>query len=96
MILLVPTLVNSWSLSIWWLQNSITWCTDCVDHPQEQYGIIFGIWMLASHIFSPKISVRSKNAAVDSAFIYPLYRGRVAFDYRVLYIVALYTLAAFF
>ena len=52
--------------------------------------------MLASHIFSPKISVQSKNAAVDSAFIYPLYRGRVAFDYRVLYIVALCALVAFF
>ena len=33
---------------------------------------------------------------MDSAFVYPLYRGRVAFDYRVLYIVALYALAAFF
>ena len=52
--------------------------------------------MLASHTFRPKTSVYSKSAAVDSAFIYPLYRGRVAFNYGVLYIVALYTLAAFF
>ena len=52
--------------------------------------------MLASYIFSPRISVRSKNAAVDSAFVCPLYRGRVAFDYGVLYIVALCVLAAFF
>ena len=33
---------------------------------------------------------------MDSAFVYPLYRGRVAFNYRVLYIVALCALAAFF
>ena len=33
---------------------------------------------------------------MDSAFVYPLYRGRVAFDYRVLYIVTLYALVAFF
>ena len=65
-------------------------------HPQEQYSVIFGTWMLASHIFSPKISVRSKNAAVDSAFVYPLYRGRVAFNHGVLHIVTLCTLAAFF
>ena len=52
--------------------------------------------MLASHAFSPRISVRSKNAAVDSAFICPLYRGRVAFDHGVLHVVALYALAAFF
>ena len=51
--------------------------------------------MLASHAFNPRISVHSKNATVDSAFVYPLYKGRVAFNYRVLYIVALYTLIAF-
>ena len=65
-------------------------------HPQEQCGVIFGIWMLASYAFSPKISVQSRNAAVDSAFICPLYRRRVAFNYGVLYIVTLYALAAFF
>ena len=52
--------------------------------------------MLASHVFSPRISVQSKNAAVDSAFVYPLYRGRVAFNYGVFYIVTLCALAAFF
>ena len=51
--------------------------------------------MLASYIFSPKISVCSRNAAVDSAFVCPLYKGRVAFNYGVLYIVALCALAAF-
>ena len=96
MILLVPALANSWFLSVRWLQNSITWRTDCVGHPQEQCGVIFGIWILASHAFSPRISIQSRNAAVDSAFVYPLYRGRVAFDYGVLYIVALCALAAFF
>ena len=33
---------------------------------------------------------------MDSAFVCPLYKGRVTFDYGVLHIVALYTLAAFF
>ena len=47
-------------------------------------------------MFSPRTSIYSKNVAVDSAFIYPLYRGRVAFDYGVLYMVTLYTLIAFF
>ena len=51
--------------------------------------------MLASYTFRPKTSVYSKNAAVDSAFIYPLYKGRVAFNYGVLYIVAFCTFAAF-
>ena len=52
--------------------------------------------MLTSYTFSPKISICSKNAAIDSAFICPLYKGRVTFNYGVLYIVALYALTAFF
>ena len=52
--------------------------------------------MLVSYTFSPRISIQNRNAAVDSAFVCPLYRGRVAFDHRVLYIVALCALAAFF
>ena len=63
-------------------------------HPQVQYGVVFGIWMLASYAFRPRTFVCSKNMAVDSAFIYPLYRGRVAFNHRVLYIVAFFTFAA--
>ena len=51
--------------------------------------------MLASYAFRPKSSVRSRNAAVDSTFVYPLYRGRVAFNYRVLYVVTFYIFAAF-
>ena len=39
--------------------------------------------MLASHAFRPRTSVRSRKAAVDSAFVSPLYRGRVGVDYRV-------------
>ena len=50
--------------------------------------------MLASHAFSPRISVRSRNAAVDSTFVCPLYRGRVAFNYGVLYIVAFFAFMA--
>ena len=63
-------------------------------HPQVQYSVVFRMWMLASHTFRPRTSVRSRNVAVDSAFVCPLYRGRVAFDHRVLYIVAFFTFAA--
>ena len=63
-------------------------------YPQVQYGVVFGTWMLASYAFRPKTSVRSRNAAVDSAFVYPLYRGRVAFNYGVLHIVAFFAFAA--
>ena len=51
--------------------------------------------MLASYVFRPRTSIRSRNAAVDSTFVYSLYRGRVAFNYRVLYIVAFCTFIAF-
>ena len=50
--------------------------------------------MLASHAFRPRTSVYSRNAAVDSAFVCPLYRGKVAFDHRVLYIVTFFTFTA--
>ena len=70
------------------------WRTDCVGHPQVQCGVVFGTWMLASHAFRPRTSVRSRNAAVDSAFVCPSYRGRVAFDHGVLYIVAFFAFAA--
>ena len=52
--------------------------------------------MLINHAFRPKTSVYSKNAAVDSAFVCPLYRGRVAFNHRVLHVVTLCALTAFF
>ena len=42
--------------------------------------------MLVSYVFRPKASVYSRKAAVDSAFISPLYRGRVGVNYRVFYI----------
>ena len=41
--------------------------------------------MLVSHTFRPKTSVYSKKAAVDSAFVSPLYRGRVGVDHGVFY-----------
>ena len=52
--------------------------------------------MLVSHIFKPKTSVRSKKAAVDSAFISPLYRGRVGVNYGVFYIAASCAFTTFF
>ena len=52
--------------------------------------------MLVSHIFRPKTSVCNRKAAVDSAFISPLYRGRVGVDYRVFYIAVSCIFAAFF
>ena len=59
-----------------------------------QYGVVFGIWMLASYAFRPRTFVYSRNAAVDSAFVCLLYRGRVAFDHRVLYIVTFFAFTA--
>ena len=52
--------------------------------------------MLISYTFSPKISIRSRKAAVDSAFNCPLYRGRVAVVYGVFHVVALCAFTAFF
>ena len=54
------------------------------------------MWILISYIFSPRISVYSRKAAVDSAFNYPLYRGRVAVVHGVFHMVALCAFAAFF
>ena len=52
--------------------------------------------MLVSYAFSPRISIYSKKAAVDSAFNYSLYRGRVAVVYKVFHVVALCAFATFF
>ena len=52
--------------------------------------------MLVSYAFRPRTSVRSRKAAVDSAFVSPLYRGRVGIDYRVFYVAASCAFAAFF
>jgi hypothetical protein len=60
-----------------------------------QCGVVFGTWMLASHAFSPRTSVRRRKAAVDSAFVCPSYRGRVGVDHGVLHVVALCDFAAF-
>jgi hypothetical protein len=52
--------------------------------------------MLTSHAFSPRTSIHRRKAAVASAFVCPLYRGRVGFNYRVPYVVALCAFTAFF
>ena len=52
--------------------------------------------MLVNHAFRPKTSIHNKKAAVDSAFISPLYRGRVGVNYRVFYIAAFYAFTASF
>ena len=52
--------------------------------------------MLVSHAFRPRTSVCNRKTAVDSAFISPLYRGRVSVDYRVFYIAASCTFTASF
>ena len=52
--------------------------------------------MLTSHAFSFRTFVLNRNAAVDFAFVCPLYRGRVNIIYRVFYIAALCAFAAFF
>ena len=52
--------------------------------------------MLASHTFKPRTSVHSRKAAVDSAFVSPLYRGRVGINYGVFYVAVSYAFTAFF
>jgi len=52
--------------------------------------------MLTSNVFSPRASVHSRKAAVDSIFVYPSYRGRVSIIYRVFHVVVLYTFTVFF
>ena len=52
--------------------------------------------MLVSYIFRPKTSVYSRKAAVDSAFVSPLYRGRIGIDYRVFYVAVSCTFATSF
>ena len=52
--------------------------------------------MLVSHTFKPRTSIYNKKAAVDSAFVSPLYRGRIGVDYGVFYIAASCVFTAFF
>ena len=52
--------------------------------------------MLVNYTFRPKTSVHSKKAAVDSAFISPLYRERVGVNYGVFHIAASCAFAASF
>ena len=52
--------------------------------------------MLVSHAFRPRTSVRSRKVAVDSAFVSPLYRGRVGVDHGVFYMAASCAFVAFF
>ena len=52
--------------------------------------------MLASHAFRPITFVYNKNAAVDSAFVSPLYRGIVGVVYGVFQVAAFCVFAAFF
>ena len=52
-------------------------------HPHVHCGVIFGTWMLASYVFRPITSVYNKNAAIDFAFVSPLYRGTVGVVYKV-------------
>ena len=95
-ILLVPILVSSWSLAIRQLQKSNTQCTVYIGHLHIQCSVICRIQILTNYIFSPRTSIYSKKAAIDSAFDYPLYRGRVAVVYGVFHMVALCAFTAFF
>ena len=92
----MPTLVNSQSFTIQQLQKSIIQRTNYIGYPYVQYSIVFRIQILTSYTFSPRTSIYSRKAAVDSAFIYLLYRGRVGVKYRILYVVPLYAITAFF
>ena len=52
--------------------------------------------MLVSHAFRPRTSVHNRKAAVDSAFVSPLYRGRVGIDHGVFYVAAFCAFTASF
>ena len=52
--------------------------------------------MLTSYAFRPRTSIRSRKATIDSAFISPLYRGRVGVNYRVFYMAMSCIFAASF
>ena len=52
--------------------------------------------MLVSHAFRPKTSVYNRKAAVDSAFVSLLYRGRVGVDYGVFHMAAFCAFATSF
>jgi len=65
-------------------------------HPYVHCGVIFGTWMLASYAFRPIISVCNKNAAIDSAFVSPLYRGIVGVVHRVFQVAAFCVFTASF
>ena len=52
--------------------------------------------MLTRYTFSSKTSIYNRKAAINSTFIYPLYREKVNIIYRVLHVVPLYAFTAFF
>ena len=52
--------------------------------------------MLVSHAFRPRTSIHSKKAAVDSAFVSPLYKGRVGVNYGVFYVAVSCAFATLF
>jgi hypothetical protein len=52
--------------------------------------------MLTRYTFSSKTSIYNRKAAINSAFICPLYREKVNIIYRVFYVVPLYAVTAFF
>ena len=57
-------------------------------HLHVHCGVIFGTWMLASHVFRPITFVCNKNMTVDSAFVSPLYRGIVGVVHGVFQVAA--------
>ena len=59
-------------------------------------GVIFGTWMLVSYAFRPITFVCNKNAAVDSAFVNPLYRGIVGVVHGVFQVAVFCVFAASF
>ena len=52
--------------------------------------------MLVNYTFRPRTSVHNKKVAVNSAFISPLYKGRVGVNYGVFYMAVSCAFAAFF
>ena len=85
----MPTLANSQSFTIQQLQKSIIQRTNYIGYLYVQYSIVFRIQILTRYTFSSKTSIYNRKAAINSTFIYSLYREKVNIIYRMLHVVPL-------
>ena len=78
---------------MWSGQNISTCCSVCVGHPHAQLALIPGIFIDASHPFSPNTSVLSRKRADAWCFGISEYNFRVLCVQGVFHVVAFLFLA---